>query len=65
MSREYPEIRSLQDIWLKFDLGGYECQRYSIKYNKVVIATDTTALWQDLRSIGLTLEDFKKQLTLF
>lgn len=33
-SREYPEIKSIQDIWNKDDLGGYQTQRYSRELNK-------------------------------
>lgn len=64
-SREYPEIKSIQDIWYKDDLGGYQTQRYSRKLNKVIITNDLTAISNDLKSIGLTLSDFKQQLTLF
>lgn len=64
-AREYPEIKSIQDIWNKDDLGGYQTQRYSTKFNKVIITNDLTAISNDLRSIGLTLADFKQQLTLF
>ena len=64
-AREYPEIKSIQDIWNKDDLGGYQTQRYSRKFNKVIITNDLTAISNDLRSIGLTLADFKQQLTLF
>lgn len=64
-AREYPEIKSIQDIWDKDDLGGYETQRYSRESNKVIITNDLTAISNDLRSIGLTLADFKQQLTLF
>ena len=62
---DYPEIKTIQDIWDKDDLGGYETQRYSRELNKVVITNDLTAISNDLRSIGLTLSDFKQQLTLF
>ena len=64
-SREYPEIKSIQDIWNKDDLGGYQTQRYSRESNKVIVTNDLTAISNDLRSIGLTLADFKQQLTLF
>lgn len=64
-AREYPEIKSIQDIWNKDDLGGYQTQRYSIEFNKVIITNDLTAISNDLNSIGLTLTDFKQQLTLF
>lgn len=64
-AREYPEIKSIQDIWNKDDLGGYQTQRYSIEFNKVIITNDLTAINNDLNSIGLTLADFKQQLTLF
>lgn len=64
-AREYPEIKTIQDIWNKDDLGGYQTQRYSIEFNKVIITNDLTAISNDLRSIGLTLADFKQQLTLF
>nr|DAF55594.1 MAG TPA: hypothetical protein [Siphoviridae sp. ctBtT10] len=64
-AREYPEIKSIQDIWDKDDLGGYETQRYSRKLNKVIITNDLTAISNDLNSIDLTLADFKQQLTLF
>lgn len=64
-AREYPEIKTLQDIWNKDDLGGYETQRYSRELNKVIITNDLTAISNDLRSIGLILADFKQQLTLF
>ena len=36
-AREYPEIKSIQDIWNKDDLGGYQTQRYSIEFNKGLI----------------------------
>lgn len=64
-TREYPEIKSIQDIWNKDDLGGYQTQRYSREFNKVIITNDLTAICNDLKSIGLTLADFKQQLTLF
>lgn len=64
-SRDYPEIKSIQDIWDKDDLGGYQTQRYSKKINKVIVTNDLTAISNDLNSIGLTLTDFKQQLTLF
>nr|DAM88652.1 MAG TPA: hypothetical protein [Caudoviricetes sp.] len=64
-SKEYPEIKSIQDIWDKDDLGGYQTQRYSKKSNKVIITNDLTAISHDLKSIGLTLSDFNQQLTLF
>lgn len=64
-AREYPEIKTIQDIWNKDDLGGYQTQRYSKKLNKVIITNDLTAISNDLKSIGLTLADFKQQLTLF
>lgn len=64
-SKEYPEIKSMQDIWDKDDLGGYETQRYSRELNKIIITNDITAISNDLRTIGLTLADFKQQLTLF
>ena len=64
-SREYPEIKSIQDIWDKDDLGGYQTQRYLRKFNKVIITNDLTAISHDLKSIGLTLSDFNQQLTLF
>ena len=64
-ARDYPEIKSIQDIWDKDDLGGYETQRYSRESNKVIIINDITAISNDLKSIGLTLADFKQQLTLF
>lgn len=63
--REYPEIKSIQDIWDKDDLGGYQTQRYSKELNKVIITNDLTAISHDLKSIGLTLSDFNQQLTLF
>nr|DAK35114.1 MAG TPA: hypothetical protein [Caudoviricetes sp.] len=63
--KEYPEIKSMQDIWDKDDLGGYETQRYSRELNKIIITNDITAISNDLRTIGLTLADFKQQLTLF
>ena len=63
--KEYPEIKSIQDIWDKDDLGGYQTQRYSRELNKVIITNDLTAISNDLKSIGLTLADFKQQLTLF
>lgn len=64
-SKEYPEIKSIQDIWDKYDLGGYQTQRYSKELNKVIIVNDLTAISHDLKSIGLTLSDFNQQLTLF
>lgn len=64
-SREYPEIKSIQDIWDKDNLGGYQTQRYSRKLNKVIVTNDLTAINSDLKSIGLTLADFNQQLTLF
>lgn len=64
-SREYPEIKSIQDIWNKDDLGGYQTQRYSRESNKVIVTNDLVAISNDLRSIGFTLADFKQQLTLF
>ena len=64
-SREYPEIKSIQDIWDKDDMGGYQTQRYSRESNKVIVTNDLTAISNDPRSIGLTLADFKQQLTLF
>lgn len=64
-AREYPEIKSIQDIWDKDDLGGYQTQRYSREFNKVIITNDLTAISNDLKIIGLTLADFKQQLTLF
>lgn len=64
-SKEYPEIKSIQDIWDKDDMGGYQTQRYSRESNKVIVTNDLTAISNDLRSIGLTFSDFKQQLTLF
>ena len=64
-SKEYPEIKSIQDICDKDDLGRYQTQRYSRELNKVIITNDLTAISNDLKSIGLTLADFKQQLTLF
>lgn len=64
-SREYPEIKSIQDIWDKDNLGGYQTQRYSKKLNKVIVTNDLTAISNDLKSIGLALSDFNQQLTLF
>lgn len=64
-SKEYPEIKTIQDIWYKDDLGGYQTQRYSRELNKIIITNDITAISNDLRTIGLTLADFKQQLTLF
>ena len=64
-SKEYPEIKSIQDTWDKDDLGGYQTQRYSRELNKVIIVNDLTAISNDLKLIGLTLTDFKQQLTLF
>ena len=63
--REYPEIKTIQDIWDKDDMGGYQTQRYLRESNKVIVTNDLTAISNDLRSIGLTLSDFKQQLTLF
>lgn len=64
-ARECPEIKTIQDIWDKDDLGGYQTQRYSRELNRVIITNDLTAISNDLRTIGLTLADFKQQLTLF
>lgn len=64
-AKEYPEIKSIQDIWNKDDLVGYQTQRYSRELNKVIITNDLTAISNDLKSIGLTDDDFKQQLTLF
>nr|DAW57234.1 MAG TPA: phosphatase binding protein [Caudoviricetes sp.] len=64
-AREYPEIKTIQDIWDKDDMGGYQTQRYLRESNKVIVTNDLTAISNDLRSIGLTLSDFKQQLTLF
>lgn len=64
-SKEYPEIKTIQDIWDKDDLGGYQTQRYSRELNKIIITNDITAISNDLRTIGLTFADFKQQLTLF
>ena len=64
-AREYPEIKTIQDIWDKDDLGGYQTQRYSRELNKVIVTNDLTAINKDLKSIGLTLSDFNQQLTLF
>lgn len=64
-AKEYPEIKSIQDIWDKDDMGGYQTQRYSRESNKVIITNDLTAISNDLKAIGLTDEDFKQQLTLF
>lgn len=64
-SKEYPEIKTIQDIWYKDDLGGYQTQRYSREMNKIIITNDLTAISNDLKLIGLTLADFKQQLTLF
>lgn len=64
-SKEYPEIKTIQDIWYKDDLGGYQTQRYSREMNKIIITNDITAISNDLKTIGLTLADFKQQLTLF
>ena len=64
-AREYPEIKTIQDIWNKYDLGGYQTQRYSRELNKVIITNDLTTISNDLNSIGLTFADFKQQLTLF
>lgn len=64
-SKEYPEIKTIQDIWDKDDLGGYQTQRYSRELNRIIITNDLTAISNDLKLIGLTLADFKQQLTLF
>lgn len=64
-AKEYSEIKSIQDIWDKDDLGGYQTQRYSRELNKVIVTNDLVAISNDLRSIGLTDEDFKQQITLF
>ena len=64
-AKEYPEIKSLQDIWDKDDLGGYQTKRYSREMNKIIITNDLTAISNTLKLIGLTLADFKQQLTLF
>lgn len=64
-AKEYPEIKSIQDIWDKDDLGGYQTQRYSKKLNKVIVTNDLTAINNDLKSIGLALADFNQQLALF
>lgn len=64
-AKEYPEIKSIQDIWDKDDLGGYQTQRYSRELNKVIVTNDLTAISNDLKSIRLTDEDFKQQITLF
>lgn len=64
-AREYPEIKTIQDIWDKDDLEGYQTQRYSREMNKIIITNDLTAISNDLKLIGLTLADFKQQLTLF
>ena len=64
-AREYPEIKTIQDIWDKDDLGGYQTQRYSRELNRIIITNDLTAISNDLKLIGLTLADFKQQLTLF
>lgn len=64
-SKEYPEIKSIQDIWDKDDMGGYQTQRYSKELNKVIVTNDLVAISNDLKSIGLTDEDFKQQITLF
>lgn len=64
-SKEYPEIKTIQDIWYKDDLGGYQTQRYSRELNRIIITNDLTAISNDLKLIGLTLTDFKQQLTLF
>lgn len=64
-ARECPEIKTIQDIWDKDDLGGYQTQRYSRELNRIIITNDLTAISNDLNSIGLTLADFKQQLTLF
>ncbi len=64
-AKEYPEIKCIQDIWDKDDLGGYKTQRYSRELNKVIVTNDLTAINNDLKSIGLTLADFAQQLTLF
>ena len=63
--KEYPEIKTIQDIWYKDDLGGYQTQRYSRELNRIIITNDLTAISNDLKLIGLTLADFKQQLTLF
>lgn len=63
--KKIEEIKSIQDIWDKDDLGGYQTQRYSRELNKVIVTNDLTAISNDLKSIGLTLSDFKQQLTLF
>lgn len=64
-AREYPEIKTIQDIWDKDDLGGYQTQRYSRELNRIIITNDLTAISNDLKLIRLTLADFKQQLTLF
>lgn len=64
-AREYPEIKTIQDIWNKDDLGGYQTQRYSRELNRIIITNDLTVISNDLKLIGLTLADFKQQLTLF
>lgn len=64
-ARDYPEIKSLKDIWDKDDMGGYQTQRYSKELNKVIVTNDLVAINKDLKSIGLTLSDFNQQLTLF
>lgn len=64
-AKEYPEIKSIQDIWDKDDMGGYQTQRYSRNLNTVIVTNDLTAISKDLNSIELTLADFKQQLTLF
>ena len=64
-AREYPEIKTIQDIWDKDDMGGYQTQRYLRGSNKVIVTNDLTAISKDLKSIGLTLSDFNQQLTLF
>lgn len=46
-------------------MGGYQTQRYSKELNKVIVTNDLVAISNDLRSIGLTDEDFKQQITLF
>ena len=64
-AKDYPDIKSIQDIWDKDDLGGYQTQRYSRKLNKVIVTNDLTAINNDLKSIGLAFADFNQQLTLF
>lgn len=65
LALELPEITSYTDILTKYELGGYECQSYSKALNKVVVKNDMTAIYQDLKSIGLRLSDFDGQLSLF